>query len=98
MKDLLYKMSAFFVKTMLKYIADNQLSCMAQATGYEPELLTTDEQSDDPVSSRPFSVACYAETYDGKNCLHCNGLHKPCEIVCSHCRCRVLVFLRVDNF
>ncbi|KAF4764752.1 hypothetical protein HAV15_001256 [Penicillium sp. str.  len=81
MKDLLYKMSAFFVKTMLKYIADNQLSCMAQATGYEPELLTTDEQSDDPVSSRPFSVACYAETYDGKNCLHCNGLHKPCEIV-----------------
>ena len=31
---------------------------------------------------QPFVVQCYAETYDGKNCLHCNRLHKVCESVC----------------
>ncbi|KAJ5531722.1 hypothetical protein N7527_005115 [Penicillium freii] len=31
-----------------------------------------------PVALRPFSMHCFAETYDGKNCRHCNGLHKPC--------------------
>ncbi|KAJ5521748.1 hypothetical protein N7527_005863 [Penicillium freii] len=30
----------------------------------------------DPVALCPFSVACYAETYDGKNYRHCNSLHK----------------------
>ncbi|OQD65417.1 hypothetical protein PENPOL_c006G01762 [Penicillium polonicum] len=33
----------------------------------------------DPVALCPFSVACYAETYDGKNYRHCNSLHKPCD-------------------
>ncbi|KAL2698176.1 hypothetical protein AAEP93_010886 [Penicillium crustosum] len=35
----------------------------------------------DSVSLRPFSVACYAATYDGKNCSYCNSLYKPCETV-----------------
>lgn len=34
----------------------------------------------DPASLHPFVVRCFAETYDGKNCQRCNGLHKPCEI------------------
>ncbi|KAJ5962203.1 hypothetical protein N7501_007144 [Penicillium viridicatum] len=33
----------------------------------------------DPVALCPFSVACYAETYDGKNYRHCNSLHKACD-------------------
>lgn len=52
----------------------------------------------DSVSLRPFSVACYAATYDGKNCSHCNGLHKPCETVCPFgCHCCVSVGIRADN-
>lgn len=35
----------------------------------------------DSVSLQPFVVRCFAETYDGKNCQHCNKLHKPCETV-----------------
>lgn len=43
-----------------------------------------DEES--MATFRPFAVKCHAATYDGKNCLHCNHLHKVCEPVCSRRR------------
>ncbi|KAJ5248215.1 hypothetical protein N7524_012175 [Penicillium chrysogenum] len=33
------------------------------------------------TSLRPFVAQCFAETYDAKNCQHCNKLNKPCETV-----------------
>ncbi|KAJ5425050.1 hypothetical protein N7465_000120 [Penicillium sp. CMV-2018d] len=38
-----------------------------------------DEES--MATFRPFAVKCHAATYDGKNCLHCNHLHKVCKPV-----------------
>lgn len=43
-----------------------------------------DWTEDNSVELHPLVVQCYSETYDGKNCKHCNYLHKPCEPV----RCR----------
>ncbi|CAI7643529.1 unnamed protein product [Penicillium viridicatum] len=38
-----------------------------------------DEES--MATFRLFVMKCHAATYDGKNCLHCNHLHKVCESV-----------------
>ncbi|QQK48166.1 hypothetical protein Pdw03_5801 [Penicillium digitatum] len=54
---------------------------MTQIVKIRVNHLCTHLQSLVVFSLRPFSIGCYAETNDGKNCLHCNGLHKPCETV-----------------